>query len=205
MICFHVAEALDGHAGLLGRLFCNIAEHNSVYRKGVWRQLKQIDHCLWVATNSADGDDAETEGACRGHKHRHCDSGITDRSQYPFKAALEYLLGTGLLYAQAGLVEVYNDRDEHRGLRDPWLATGNFSNACSASRIAHNHERYLMAVGGCRTTTCALDDGSKSFLRDRVGLILAAAVMSLQQTNGFIHWVSSFLSADVFQQTLQTS
>src|ERR1035441_3275104 len=104
MICFLVAEALDDHAGLLGRLFGNIAKHNAVYREGVWRQPKQIDHCLRVAANSANGDDAETESARRSHERRHHDSGIANRSQYRFKAALEYLLGTGLLYAQASLV-----------------------------------------------------------------------------------------------------
>src|ERR1017187_3312830 len=91
MIPFLMPKALDTHAGLLGRLFCNIAEHDSVNRESVRWQPEQIDHCLRVAANSADGDNAETEGACRSHKRRHRDSGIADRSQYPFKAALEHL------------------------------------------------------------------------------------------------------------------
>src|ERR1022692_343332 len=98
MMLFLMSEALDRHAGLLRRLLGNIAEHHSVYRESVRWQLKQIDHCLRITANSADGDDAETQGACRSHERRHRDSGIADRSQYPFKAALEYLLGTGLLY-----------------------------------------------------------------------------------------------------------
>src|ERR1035437_4442769 len=187
MILVVMTKTLDRHAGLLWRFFSNVAENDSVYRERVRRQPKQIDHCLWVAANSTYGYDAETKSACRSHECRHRYSCIADRGQYSFKATLEYQLGAGHLDAQASLVEVYDYRDEHRCLRNPWLATGNFGYACAAVRIAHNYERYLLAVGGGRSTMCAFDDSFKNLFRDWVGLIAAAAVMRLQQADGFIH------------------
>jgi hypothetical protein len=126
------------------------------------------------------GDDAETECACRGHKRRHRDSGIADRSQYSLKAALEYLHATGLLYTQTSFVEVRDDRNERGCLRDPWLSAGNLGYACAAFRVSDDHQRYFVTIGGCRSTARGLDNGIEDLLRDCVSLIAAAAVMRLQ-------------------------
>jgi hypothetical protein len=196
VIYFLVAEALDGHARLLLRFFGHVSKRNSVHRKSVWRQLKRIDHCPWITASSANGDNAETECTCRSHKRRHHDSGIANRSQYPFKAALEYLHATGLPYAQASFVEVSDDRNEHRGLRDPWLATGDRGDACAAVVVADDYQRYLVAVRGCRRAARGLDNGFEDLLRDWVGLIAPATVMRLQEANGLIHQGYSFASTD---------
>src|ERR1035438_5129049 len=142
MILFVMTKTLDRHAGLLWGLFGDVSEHDSVHRKSVWRQTKQIDHCLWVAANSAYGDYPEAGSAGRSHDCRHRDSGVADRGQNPFKTALKYLYASGFLDAQACLIEVYDYRDEHRRLRNPWLAASNFGYARSALLIAHDNERY---------------------------------------------------------------
>jgi hypothetical protein len=63
----------------------------------------------------------------------------------------EYLFCAGLLYAQASLVKVYDHRDEHRCLRDPWLADGNLGYARAAVGVADDRQRYLVAVGRSRS------------------------------------------------------
>src|ERR1017187_1297341 len=180
MILFVVTKTLDRHAGLLWRLFGDVSEHDSVHRKSVWRQPKQIDHCLRVAANSAYGDYPEAGSAGRSHDCRHRDSGVADRGHNPFKTALKDLFASGVLDAQSRLIEIYDYRDEHRCLRNPWLATGNFSYACAALLIAYDNERYLLAVSGGRSTMCGFDDSFKNSLRDWVGLIASATVVRLQ-------------------------
>ena len=96
---------------------------------------RQIDHPLRAAANSADGDDAETEGTRRGHECRHRNSGVAHRGEDRLHAALHDLFGAGFLNAEARFIEVREHRDEYRNLCAPWQAARNCCDTCAAGRL----------------------------------------------------------------------
>src|ERR1035438_6292407 len=202
MILLLMAKVLNRHARLLRSLFGDVAEDDSGYRESIRWKSKQINHPLRVAANSADWDDAETEGARRSHECRHRNSCVAHRGEDRLQAALHYLLGTCLLDPEACFIQVSNHRDKHWSLCDPWLPTGDFCDASTAGRIAYDDKRNLLAVDGSGSTMCGLNDGIKNLHRKSVTLITAAAIMGLQQAYGFIHDVSSIQLALAWLQAL---
>jgi len=126
-----------------------------------------------------------------GHQVAEDDAGIDGTDAVPFQTLVDDLFLSGDFCADRGLVKVNHDGDEYRRLRNPRLAARDLGDARAPHRVAHDHQRDLLAVDRVRAALRGRDDFLQYLVVDRFAGIAAVAAVGLHDADGFVHGVYS--------------